>query len=435
MFRLLQWLRRPKNSLWVKPTLGCLLAVVVALVSAVGNRLLPPGLLPTIEAATLDDLLGVIASSMLAVSTFSLSIMVAAFATAASSATSRATELVMGDQSTQTAITSFLASFLYSIVAKTALGLGYYGETGRFLLFLATIGVLVFLVATLLIWVRTMSSLGLIGNTLEKIEGAAGQAMLAYRADPGLGATVLASAPPADLTVTAGEVGYLQAYDVAGLQGLAEEHHLHLHLCQRPGRFVLADTPVIELRHSSDPSAPRDARRDGDDTLQQALRDAVLIGASRSFRQDPRFGLIVLAEVAQRALSPALNDPGTAIAVMNSAVRVLTQPSAETPEPDEAPRCDRLSIVPLDEADFVDVLFDPIARDGAAVAEVQWRLQKLLAELARCCPSSQVARAARRQAARALRRAQEALPLAEEREELAALHRRLYGDAAGAANG
>ncbi len=67
---------------------------------------------------------------MLAVTTFSLSIMVGAFANAASSTTPRATTVVMSDDVTHAAIASFLSAFVYAVIAKTALGLGYYGNAG-----------------------------------------------------------------------------------------------------------------------------------------------------------------------------------------------------------------------------------------------------------------------------------------------------------------
>lgn len=76
---------------------------------------------------------------MLAVTTFSLSIMVAAFASASSSGTPRAYQLMMSDDNTRLAISSFISAFIYAVIAKIALGLGYYGPAGRFVLFISTI--------------------------------------------------------------------------------------------------------------------------------------------------------------------------------------------------------------------------------------------------------------------------------------------------------
>lgn len=177
------WMER-RNRLWVLPALNSVIAVVVALAAAWVPELLPGMRLPAVEAKTLDNLLGVVASSMLAVTTFSLSIMVSAFASASSGVTPRATELVMGDEGTRAAIANFLSAFMFSIVAQIALGMRYYGDNGRFILFVSTCLVLAWLMLTLLRWVRTLSSLGRMGNTLARIEDAALQAMADHWAQP-----------------------------------------------------------------------------------------------------------------------------------------------------------------------------------------------------------------------------------------------------------
>ena len=146
------------------------------------------GTFPDIERETLDDLLTVIASSMLAVTTFSLSIMVGAFGAAAGSATPRATPLLMADDGTRTAIAAFLSAFIYAVVAKIALGIGYYGTNGRFILFLGTLAVLAWLLVTLVRWVRTLSSLGSMTNTLRKVEDVAFDTLADYWRRPFLGA-------------------------------------------------------------------------------------------------------------------------------------------------------------------------------------------------------------------------------------------------------
>jgi uncharacterized membrane protein len=149
-----------------------------------------------------------------------------------------------------------------------------------------------------------------------------------------------------------------------------------------------------------------------------------VLGDGRSFDQDPRFGLIVLGEVAQRALSPAVNDPGTAIAAMNTMTRVLVDTRAEEDNDDTH---DRLTLVPLDEADFIVQAFDPIARDGAALIEVQLRLQKLLSVIARHSPAF-VAGAARRQAQLGMQRAELGLTREHDRALLRELHAALHRD-------
>ena len=111
---------------------------------------------------------------------------------------------------------------------------------------------------------------------------------------------------------------------------------------------------------------------------------AFTVGDERSFDQDPRFGLSVLSEIASRALSTALNDPGTAIDVIGRAVRVLSVWSGHAEDDGEAEVLyPRLRVRPVELDDLFDDIFTPIARDGAGVVEVHIRLQKALLILGR----------------------------------------------------
>ncbi len=83
--------------------------------------------------------------------------MVSAFASASSGATPRATELIMGDDNTRTTISGFIAAFIFTVIAKTALGMEYYGQNGRFILFIGTIAVMAYLIVSLIRWVFTLS--------------------------------------------------------------------------------------------------------------------------------------------------------------------------------------------------------------------------------------------------------------------------------------
>ncbi|POY42896.1 DUF2254 family protein, partial [Avibacterium endocarditidis] len=88
LFPLILWLKKPSNGLWLTPILGALFAVFLALFSAfIKNKALPIDIIPDISEELLNDILSIMASSMLAVSTFSLSIMVSAFSSASNGAT------------------------------------------------------------------------------------------------------------------------------------------------------------------------------------------------------------------------------------------------------------------------------------------------------------------------------------------------------------
>lgn len=419
-YRWLLWLRKPSNNLWVTPTLGALLAIVFALAASLGTHYLEEEIFPPIDQETLASLLDVLASSMLAVSTFSLSIMVSAFASASSSATPRATELVMGDDNTRLAIASFISAFIYAIIARVALDIGYYGANGRFILFISTTLVLAYLVFVLIRWVHTLSRLGRMANTLDKIYQTASRAMLQYRQRPAMDALRLPPDLNPDQEIVVLKSGFLTHINIPPIQKWAEDNHAHVHILARPGDYLLPGQPVLRLFW--DHALADEQRPDAGPLLTHLVQ-----ANERSFDQDPRFGMIVLSEVAQRALSPAVNDPGTAFNVLALMTALLLDHTEET-DGEKEPAYDRVSLIPLKEADLVTQAMDPIARDGAGNIEIALRLQKVLSAINTHAPEMAVRTAAAHQARLAYVRARNALPCEEDRLLLQMQRARYFGD-------
>lgn len=83
-----RWLLRQfKKQIWVRATMFSLAAVVTALLAAVAEPYIPYDIKLTLAAGSVDNILNILAASMLAVTTFSLSIMVSAYSAAASNVT------------------------------------------------------------------------------------------------------------------------------------------------------------------------------------------------------------------------------------------------------------------------------------------------------------------------------------------------------------
>lgn len=125
------WLRNPANSMWILPTVSIIISILSMFLTKIWARFVKEPLFD-IEISLINNLLSIITSSMLAVSTFSLSIMVSAFSSVSSSSTPRATSLAMNDGTTRIAIASFISAFVYAIVSKVALGVHFYEESGVF---------------------------------------------------------------------------------------------------------------------------------------------------------------------------------------------------------------------------------------------------------------------------------------------------------------
>ncbi|MXN88213.1 DUF2254 domain-containing protein [Pasteurella canis] len=404
-------LKKPSNKLWVTAATWALVTAIFVFSLRLGARTIEVGTLPNIEQETVESLLNVIASSMLAVTTFSLSIMVSAFASASSGATPRATDLVMGDSTTRTAITSFICAFIYAIIAKTALGMAFYAQNGRFILFISTIAVLLYLIITLIRWVYTLSQLGRLGNTLEKIEQVTQKALRQYHLSPMMGASSTHVLSKQTKQVEALSSGYLTHIDMQSLQRKAEAIDGYIHIHVRPGELISPDTLLCEVETQNDVEL-------------EDLRQCFIFAKGRTFEQDPSWGFIVLSEAAQRALSPAVNDPGTAINIMAIMMGLLVEKEDE--QQADGLEYDRLSIISLDCNEWIRDAFSPISRDGAAILEVNLVMQKVLASIWRNAPDKDVSAAAFIMAKQAFERASHALTLQDDIQLLTEKHQNLF---------
>ena len=166
-----QWLlAQLTRTLWVRASFFALLAVVTALIAIPAQQMIDNPFPFSVGSDSVGQILDILASSMLAVTTFSLSVMVSAYTAASSNVTPRATKLVEQDTTTQNVLATFIGSFLYSLVGIIALSTDQYGENGRLILFIVTIGVIILIVITILRWIEHLSQLGRVGETTERVD-------------------------------------------------------------------------------------------------------------------------------------------------------------------------------------------------------------------------------------------------------------------------
>jgi uncharacterized membrane protein len=307
------------RRLWFRATLIGMLGVAAAMLAAVAENYIPWKLPWDIGADAVDSILAIIASSMLAVTTFSLNVMTSAYGSAANNVTPRATRLLREDPVTQNVLSTFLGSFLFGIVGIVVLKTGAYGARGRVVLFVVTIGVIALIVISLLRWIDYLTHFGQVGETTKRVEEATREAIEARLKDPSLGGAPLLDPaneiPKPAVAIASQAIGYVEHIDISALSRWCDAADAELYLAINPGAFVYADTTLAWFR----------AKADGgkDEEMAAAVRESFSIGETRSFDQDPRFGLAVMSEIASRALSPAMNDPGTAIDVIGRTTRLM----------------------------------------------------------------------------------------------------------------
>lgn len=395
-------LNRLRERLWVRPLIFCLLSIVASLVAKLADGTGLAALVPHVEQSSIETLLTTMAGSMMGVATFSVASMVSAYASASSTATPRSFNLVIADDVSQHALSTFVGAFIFSVVSLTAVMNDFFGIAGLFLLIFLTILVFCFVILTFVRWVDRIARLGRLGSIIDKCEKATTRAMERRKCLPNLNGVPVNTSPEGH-AIYATKVGYVQYIDVACLQSWAEANEVTLVVNALPGTFAAPGRPLAHLKTKTSKEL------DCADVIK-----AFQIGSTRLFDDDPRFGLVVLSEIASRALSPAVNDSGTAIQVIGAMVRLLTlwQQDDDGCEKEE-PKFDKVEIPEINMDDMFDDAFTAIARDGAGLVEVAVRLQKAFNSLATSnLPEMRLA--AKRHAAISLKRSRSAMPIEED---------------------
>ncbi|OQP87056.1 hypothetical protein BTR14_06335 [Rhizobium rhizosphaerae] len=404
------WLfERVAKRLWVRASLYCLAGMATALAGLVLGRFIPSDLSAKLGADSVGSILTIIGSSMLTVTTFSLSTLVAATASAASGGTPRATTLLLEDETAQRALSTFLGAFLFSLVGLIALRSGLYDDGGRFVLFAATLLLVALITLTLLRWIDHLTSLGRVGETIARVEAVALKEIAAHRDAPFLGGRAPGPVAQDASWISPEEIGHILHLDMGRLQALGETHQARIHVLRRPGALAGPGQPILAIEAGT----PLDA------AAEAAFREGFVLGARRSFKEDPRFGLVVLAEIGMRAHSAAVNDPGTAIDVLTALTRLLSQ-TAPRQDREAEIRYDRVFVPAITAQDLFEDAFLGMARDGAGNLEFSIRLQKAMALLA-AGPDAEIAAAARRLAREAAARSLEVITFEPDRQRLLAV--------------
>ena len=401
-----------KEKLWVKPLGFCLLSILVVFLAKVADGTSLAEHIPKIKPESVETLLSIMASSMMVIATFSAGTMVNAYASASQTSTPRSLSLIISDDVSQNALSVFIGAFIYSAVALTAMTQAFFNEAGLFILFCLTCLVFAIVILTFIRWVDSVARLGRVGSTVLKVEKATQRAIEKRIKTPCLGAIPQTNIKEqGSHPISSQRVGYIQLIDIARIHKWAIENDAFVNVNLLPGEFVTPDKVLAYVN-----------KKDELDDIEQAYT----ISEERSFEADPRFGFVVLAEIASRALSPAVNDHGTAISIIGSVTRLLllwkTSPSApmeENVQKSEEYQYDRVSVPELSIHDLFDDAYTSISRDGAANIEVAIHIQKSLGAIINCFDKdSEFKASARSFAKQSFHRSEQALAFSDDIERL-----------------
>jgi uncharacterized membrane protein len=164
---------------------------------------------------------------------------------------------------------------------------------------------------------------------------------------------------------------------VPRLLSLAEQHDALIHLCVVPGETIFDHGRVAVVLG-------------GPNLADHEVLEALRLGSERTFDQDPALALRLLADIALRALSPAINDPTTAVQALDAIadlLRVLVGRDLGVALVDGADRTPRVVLKLPTWEDYLSVALDEIIDMGYSSIQVAHRLERLLEELIAIAPT------------------------------------------------
>jgi uncharacterized membrane protein len=310
-FRARQYIR---GSLWVLPLIGGVLGVALGELDVVVDKSLNLSGALAYSASTATTLLATIVGAMAALTGFVVTVTTLVVQMATGTFSARYMRLWYRDRMLKALLALLIGTLAFSFALLRHVESNSVPNLG-----VSVAGVLV--VASLLLFLLFLDiylhrlrpvAVAVLVADYARDEFQPQEAALVAAQDIWLGVFEANGERPT-LVVHSENAGAIQAIDVGGLVRWAREHECLVAFRHTIGDFVPAGAKLIEVYGGGDVD-PREERR---------LSRKVALGAERTIEQDPAFAIRIMVDIADRALSAAVNDPTTAVQVLNHLSDVL----------------------------------------------------------------------------------------------------------------
>jgi uncharacterized membrane protein len=357
------------------PLLYAVGAIVLGMVLPRVEARYLPGLTSGAGASAAIAVLSAIASGMMPLTglVFSLAFVMVQFSATAYSP--RLVSWLAGSAIMSHSLGIFTATFVYALAALAWVDRG---GTGRVPLLTVWVAIALMLVS-IVFFVMLVERLGMLQIAR----------VLAYAGDHGRavidrdyallgegeteGADQEEELPPVTQIIThQGGPAVIQAFDVRRLVALAAKRNAVIAMAWAVGDTAIDGMTLLRVHGADAPIGER------------TLRRRVRLGAERTFEQDPKYAMRLLVDIAIRALSPAINDPTTAVQALDQIEDLLVRLSRRNLSAgrsrDWTGKLRLVFPVPGWE-DFLVLAFDEIRFYGASSIQVMRRMRALLGHL------------------------------------------------------
>ena len=316
--RFAEWRRDAlRTNLWAVPTLE-VVAVIALFVgtyaldrAAYNGDLSLPSFVISGNPDAARQILTAIAAAVITVVGVVFSITIVTLTLASTQFGPRMLRNFIRDRGTQFTLGTFVATFVYAILALVSISPSSHGDFVPHLSITVTLGLVVLDLAVLIFFIHHIAKSIQLPEVIASIAGDLSKAIGAqvvsvghdYFRERGLSPRELSSRmAESGGVITATKSGYLQFVNYDTLVDIGTRRSAVIRLLHRPGHFVVEGHPLATV-------LPAESVPD----VTRSLERTHVIGPHRTLTQDLAFAIDQLVEIAIRALSPAVNDTFTAI--------------------------------------------------------------------------------------------------------------------------
>ena len=190
---------------------------------------------------------------------------------------------------------------------------------------------------------------------------------------------------PTETAILSDVSGYIRFIDTPHLLALAKQHHVSIRVLRRVGHFVPSGVPLLMVSKGNRLSPDAAA----------ALLATFDLGPTRTLQQDVEFGVLQIVDIALKAISPAVNDPTTAITCIDQLSRILIRFASREPPSDllyDPPGIARVALGWIHFERMIDAAFEQIRMYSKSDVAVSLRLLRALGDIAASTPDPEFRR-------------------------------------------
>ncbi|MBS1218589.1 MAG: rane protein-like, partial [Proteobacteria bacterium] len=301
-----------RSSVWLPPLLGMVAALLLYPLTQWIDAVV--GWKSVVSPDSARAVLAALASSMLTFIVFVFSILLLAVQLASAQLTPRIIALVSRNRIMKFSLTIFIFAFTYTLAALSRID----GPVPQISMWvsvyscIASVAVFLYMIDHVGKALRPVSIMTRIGNIGQEVIRDVYPQLLPGAADMRADAAPV-SGTAASRTFLSKRTGVVLAFDVAGLVELARRGDCIVEFVPQVGDFVTAGDPLFRLFCG------------GETITDRQLEHAVAFGPERTMEQDPEFAFRIIVDIASKALSPAINDPTTAVLALDQIHRLLRE--------------------------------------------------------------------------------------------------------------